>query len=129
VLEYVLTVARTRRKATATTVRSEDSHLPSIERSALPNAALIVEIDPLAGELSFATNAARCGVVEWHGLGRVSRLHTYLYALVIAIAEKESVRSIILDRPSVRFALYYGLAHGSVKICADQQMGTYKDVA
>ncbi len=49
-------------------------------------------------------------------------MHTHLSPLAITIAEKETVGAIVLDSPSIRLALFDGLAHGSVKVCANRQV-------
>jgi hypothetical protein len=43
-------------------------------------------------------------------------------SLAVPSAEEKTVSAIILDSPSIRLALCYGLAHCRVKIGADRQV-------
>jgi hypothetical protein len=51
-------------------------------------------------------------------------LHANLSPLAITIAKKETIGAIVFDSPPIRLALYDGLAHCSVKVCADGQART-----
>jgi hypothetical protein len=52
------------------------------------------------------------------------RLNANLSPLAIAIAEEETVDTIVLDSPSVRLALFDGFAYCSAEICTDEQART-----
>jgi hypothetical protein len=45
------------------------------------------------------------------------------------IAEEEPVSAIVLDSPSIRFALVDAFPHGSVKVCANCQVLARQDTA
>jgi hypothetical protein len=67
---------------------------------------------------------SRRRIVERYRFFRIGRLHANLSPLAIAIAEEETVDTIVFDSPSIRLALIDGLANCSVKICADEQART-----
>jgi hypothetical protein len=56
-------------------------------------------------------------------------LDANLSPLAITIAEKEAVGPIVLNSPSIRFALCDSLAHCSVKVCADRHVLARNDTA